>query len=116
MAVVQRAGLMRARITVQSAVSSTNVYGEVTRGWSSTAIGTIWAQAEVREGTYRYESGADRTTLPVIFRIRYRSDITEKDNRILWPAGSTANAYRIESVVDLEGRSKITELWTVKRG
>jgi len=106
---------MRARITVQSAATSTNAFGEVTRTWSSTAIGNLYAQVETPQGSERFRGGAERVEYPVVFRIRYRSDITEKDHRILWPAASTADTYDIESVVNLESMGKITEIRGVKR-
>lgn len=109
----QRAGLMRSRITVQTATYSTNAFGEREATWSSSAVGTLWAQVETAQGTERFSSGAERTQLPTLFRVRYRADI-DTDNRIQWP--STSDVYDIESVQNLEGADKVLEIRGVKHG
>ena len=112
----QRAGLLRNRITIQTATASTNAFGEVERAWSSTAIGNVWAQVETEDGIERLQSGAERTRAAATFRVRYRTDIDERSNRLLWPAGSTSAVWDIESVVDLDGANTITQITAVKHG
>jgi len=107
---------MRQRVTIQAATASTSAYGDVTRTWSSTGIGTLWAQVETEGGTETYTSGAERTEERAIFRIRYRSDLTEKDHRLLYPASSTSSVWDIESAINVNGLDRITELRAVKRG
>ena len=115
MSVRQRAGLMRQRVTIQTPSESTNAFGEVVRSWSTASQIKTWAQVEVLEGTERFMSGAERTELPTMFRVRYRSStVINTECRLLWP--STSDVYDIESVADLEGRNKILEIAAVKRG
>ena len=111
-----RAGLLRNRITLQTAISSTNAFGEVERTWSSTAIGNTWAQVQTQAGLERFESGAERTESRALFRVRYRTDLTANNHRVLWPANSTSGAWDIESIADIEGEHIITEIVGVKRG
>ena len=108
-----RAGLFRNRVTIQSAINSTDSFGEKNQTWTSTAVGTLWAQVDTEKGREGFQSGAERTIAPTVFRIRYRSDV-DTSYRVLWP--STSEIYDIESVQNVDGKDYLLEIWGVKRG
>lgn len=104
-----RAGNLRNRIVIQANTPSDNAFGEPVVSWSTLA--TVWAEVETMNGAEALASGAERTSSPVVFVMRHRSDVTT-DKRISWDNGT----YDIESVENVAGRNKLLRVTAVARG
>ena len=90
-------GRLDRRIDIQQdPASSADTYGQVVPSW--TALDTVWAQV-TPSGSESHEGSQDHATRTTEFRIRYRSDVTEK-MRIRYPA-STGDIYDIESITEI---------------
>lgn len=109
MSVRMRAGNLRNRVVIQANTPSDNAFGEPVRSWATLA--TVWAEVETMNGAEALASGAERTTSPVVFTFRHRSDVTT-DHRITWDGGE----YDIESLENVAGRNKLLRATAVARG
>ena len=104
-----RAGRLNNRVVIQSSTPADNAFGEAVDSWSTLA--TVWAEVETMNGAEGLASGAERTSSPVVFTMRHRSDVTP-DTRISWDGGE----YDIESVENVAGRNKLLRVTAVARG
>ena len=90
-------GRMDRRIDIeQDTASSADSYGQIVPSWG--ALDTVWAQV-TPSGNETHEGNQDHATRTTEFRIRYRSDVTEK-MRIKYPA-SSGDIYDIESIIEI---------------
>ena len=96
-------GRLDRRIDIQQDnASSADSYGQIVPSWG--ALDTVWAQVTPggsagRGGQEDHEGNQDHATLTTEFRIRYRTDVTEK-MRIRYPA-SSGDIYDIESIIEI---------------
>ena len=104
-----RAGQLNNRVVIQANTPSDNTFGEPVRSWATLA--TVWAEVETMNGAEGLASGAERTSSPVVFTMRHRTDVTS-DHRITWDGGE----YDIESVENVAGRNKLLRVTAVARG
>lgn len=96
------------RITLQSYTASQNDTGEEVNTYSTLA--TVWAQVRYASGDERIMADREVAVADCIFKIRYRSTVTEK-TRILF--GTTT--YDILHIADrIEGRMRYMELTAKK--
>lgn len=72
-----RHGRMDRRIAIRRVTVTQDAYGQATRG--ETALATVFAsRIELRPGD-TFVGGADMTTNSVVWRIHWRSDVSERD-------------------------------------
>lgn len=107
-----RAGLLREKIRIERATATQNGFGEPVTTWATHA--TVRAQVEPLEGREVFDADHQMTRTPVVFRIRYSSDVSDvaETDRIVWKS----KTHDIESVAELEGRRKLLEITGVKHG
>jgi SPP1 family predicted phage head-tail adaptor len=100
-----RAGMTDRRITIEESTNATpNDHGEVIASWSDVA--TVWAYRKPLKGQEKPQEQQELATAEFMFRIRYRTGITEK-MRITY----NSEIYDILAVFEL-GRKKGTEIFT----
>ena len=96
-------GRMDRRIDIeQDTATSADSYGQVVPSWG--VLDTVWARVTLggdraRAGSERHEGNQDHAQRTAEFRIRYRTDVTEK-MRIRYPA-SSGDIYDIESIIEI---------------
>lgn len=74
-------GKLDRRITIQSATTAPDAYGEPIETWSDLA--TLWAQVVPLGGREFFEARQVNAEQTVRFRIRYRADIT-REMRVIY--------------------------------
>lgn len=104
---MQSAGRRDQRITIERKTVTRNSIGEEIDTWSTHA--TVWAEAHPTRGREFFAAGQMQARADVMFRILYRSDLTEED-RIVW----RGERYEIVAPpVDVSGAKEVTELYCV---
>jgi SPP1 family predicted phage head-tail adaptor len=107
---MQSAGNRDQRITIERKAGTRNTYGEVIVSWSTLA--TVWAEARPVRGSEFLASGQTQARADVMFRIVYRSDLTELD-RVVW----RGEYYAIVAPpVDVQGAKEVIELYCLRGG
>jgi SPP1 family predicted phage head-tail adaptor len=76
-----RAGLLRHRVTIQQATTTTNERGAKVPGWEDVA--TVWADVRTPTGRERTANETTVATLTHVVTVRYRRDVTAA-HRIKW--------------------------------
>ena len=71
-----RSGPARSRIVVEEATETRDKYGAVDLTWAT--FGTYWAEVIFRGGGEALNTMREVTQADLVFRMRYRSTITEK--------------------------------------
>ena len=96
---VDLVGAMRERVELQNVTEAQSTSGFPAETWATLA--TVWAEVKYNILPSKEDAMADKTTAVgvVTFRIRLRSDITEK-TRILY----RANYYDITAIEETPGR------------
>ena len=96
---VDLVGAMRERVELQNVTEAQSTSGFPAETWATLA--TVWAEVNYNILPSKEDTMADKTTAigVVTFRIRLRSDITEK-TRILY----RANYYDITAIEETPGR------------
>src|SRR5688500_2618492 len=97
-----RSGLLRERVTIQSATTVQDANGEPIPTWANLATNpTVWASVLSKASGERFISGGEQVQASVshTVRIRYRSDVTVL-MRLIWRTNRT---LQIENVVDPDG-------------
>lgn len=87
-----RAGQLRHRVALQTAVEAANGYGEVIKTWSTAA--TVWASVEFLAGREYFAARQAEAETTVRITIRQRSGIHER-MRAVWDG----RTFDIESVI-----------------
>lgn len=88
-----RIGRMDRRIVIETPTVS-NTKGSISQSWATLA--TVWAGVIDRAGTESPDGDEIVAVRTLTFRVRYRTDVTEK-MRIRYPSGGS-NYYDIASV------------------
>ena len=96
-------GDLRQRVTIESAVVSSDGYGGRPKSW--VPVATVWAKVEPLRGREYFEAHQIKTEVTHRVIIRYRPDVTPQ-MRI--KVGS--RYLMIESVIDIEERHRFLEL------
>jgi SPP1 family predicted phage head-tail adaptor len=99
-----RAGELRHRIIIRELAGTRNEYYEEERSYSDVA--TVWAQKITPRGREYTSANVEVEERTVVFKIRYRSDVTTK--MIVEDADGTQ--YDIEVVQDEDGRRRYQHL------
>lgn len=95
-----RAGRLRNRLQLQSAVEARNGYGEVIQAWSTVA--TVWGSVEPLQGREYQLARQTQAETTVRMRIRYRADV-RPSWRVRWEG-------RHYEIVDAQANERRTEL------
>lgn len=95
-----RAGRLRNRLQLQSAVEARNGYGEVIQTWSTVA--TVWGSVEPLQGREYQLARQTQAETTVRMRIRYRADV-RPSWRVRWQG-------RNYEIVDAQADERRTEL------
>lgn len=101
-----RPGRMDRRLTLQSKSVTRNGMGQEIVSWANGD--TVWAEVIVMKGREDFEAKQKTSVQMTRFVIRYRTDVTEGSNRILYEN----NWYDINSIAEIgrrEGLSIIAE-------
>lgn len=102
---MQAAGKRNQRITIERKSVSRNSIGEPQVTWST--LVTLWAEARPVRGAEFLAAGQMQARADVLFRILYRSDLTEQD-RVVW----RGDPYEIVAPpIDVNGAREVTELY-----
>lgn len=104
---IDQAGQLDRRITIQSYTTATDDFGEVVK--SFTTLANVWAKVEEKRGNEGEDGNQLVATKKVDFLIRYRSDIDEQ-MRIVY----NNETYKIETILNADARKafqKITTRW-----
>lgn len=102
---IEHAGQLDRRITIQSFTTTTDDFGEVTK--SFTTLANVWAKVEEKRGNEGEEGNQIVATKRVEFFIRYRSDINEQ-MRIQY----NNETYKIESILNADSRKAFQRIVT----
>lgn len=87
-------GAMTQRVTFQAYTEAADGAGGKARTWADVpSVATVWADVRPSSGGESLEDGAHNATGRYVFRVRNRTDISERD-RILW-AGEPYNIRQI---------------------
>ncbi len=99
-----RIGRLDRVIIIQQRVDTKDSHGDPVPAWSTLA--TVWAYKIPLRGTERFQSQQTLAQADHLWRIRYRTDVTEKMR-----LSHESEYYDIQSVSEI-GRGKGTELVT----
>jgi SPP1 family predicted phage head-tail adaptor len=102
---IDQAGQLDRRITIQSFTTSTDDFGEVIK--SFTTLANTWAKVVEKSGSEGEEGNQIVATQKVEFFIRYRSDINEQ-MRIVYEG----NTYTIEAILNADARKAFQKVIT----
>ena len=102
---IDHAGQLDRRITIQSFTTTTDDFGEVVK--SFTTLANVWAKVEEKRGSEGEEGSQLVATKRVEFFIRYRSDINEK-MRIRY----NNKTYKIEAILNADDRKAFQKIVT----
>lgn len=94
-----RIGRMDRRVSIEQATES-NTKGSVSLSWAE--LDEVWAAVIEREGAESHDDDQVVARRTLTFRIRYRSDVTEK-MRVKYPTGGSVT-YDIREVRELGRR------------
>lgn len=92
-----RAGSLDRRIVIEAPATVRNTVGEDITTWSTLAA--VAARKIPQAGAERFSAGAEQATADVIFRIRYRSDVTTKMRVV-----EGGNRYDITALIEIGRR------------
>ncbi len=87
-------GQMNRRITIERETETVSPSGDVSKVWAP--IATAWAEVVQQSASEFFTSYGEAETGTVIFRVRYRPDITTAD-RVTY-AGTTYNLKEIKEI------------------
>ena len=102
---IDQAGQLDRRITIQSFSTTTDDFGEVVK--SFTTLANVWAKVEEKRGNEGEDGNQLVATKRVEFFIRYRSDINE-EMRILY----NNETYKIETILNADDRKAFQKIIT----
>ena len=92
-----RAGKLDRRITIESATLSVNAVGESVKAWAT--LDTVWAGVSALSGKEYVGAAQVVGEEQLIFRIRYRTDVT-LHNRIIY----NSEEYDIQHIAEVGRR------------
>lgn len=104
---MQAAGGRDQRITIERKAVARNAIGEEIETWSPLAA--VWAEAHPTRGREFFAAGGDQARADVMFRILYRTDVTEED-RVIW---SGVAHDIVAPPVNVAGQREVLELYCV---
>jgi len=102
---IDHAGQLDRRITIQSFTTTTDDFGEVVK--SFTTLAEVWAKVEEKRGNEGEDGNQLVATKSVEFFIRYRSDINEQ-MRIVY----NNETYKIETILNADARKAFQKIVT----
>lgn len=102
---IDHAGQLDRRITIQTFGTTTDDFGEVVK--SFTTLANVWAKVEEKRGNEGEESEQLVATKRVEFFIRYRSDINEQ-MRVIY----NNETYKIEAILNADSRKSFQKIVT----
>ena len=102
---IDHAGQLDRRITIQSFTTTTDDFGEVVK--SFTTLAEVWAKVEEKRGNEGEDGNQLVATKRVEFFIRYRSDINEQ-MRIVY----NNETYKIETILNADARKAFQKILT----
>lgn len=102
---IDQAGQLDRRITIQSYTTTTDDFGEVVK--SFTTLANVWAKVEEKRGGEGEDGNQLVATKKVEFLIRYRSDIDEQ-MRISY----NNETYKIETILNADARKAFQKIIT----
>ena len=102
---IDQAGQLDRRITIQSYTTTTDDFGEVVK--SFTTLAEVWAKVEEKRGNEGEDGNQLVATKRVEFLIRYRSDINEQ-MRIQY----NNETYKIEAILNADSRKAFQKIVT----
>ena len=102
---IDQAGQLDRRITIQSFTTTTDDFGEVVK--SFTTLAEVWAKVEEKRGSEGEDGNQIVATKRVEFLIRYRSDINE-EMRIQY----NNETYKIEAILNADSRKAFQKIVT----
>lgn len=102
-----RAGQIDRRITIERNTPGRDAVGAETESW--TTLATVWAEVRPAAGREFFDAQQVVAEAKVVFRIRYRSDVTAK-MRVSY----AGNLYDIHSVAEL-GRQEGLDIMTTAK-
>ena len=102
---IDHAGQLDRRITIQSFTTTTDDFGEVVK--SFTTLAEVWAKVEEKRGNEGEDGNQLVATKRVEFFIRYRSDINEQ-MRIVY----SNETYKIETILNADARKAFQKIVT----
>ncbi len=102
---IDQAGQLDRRITIQSFSTTTDDFGEVVK--SFTTLANVWAKVEEKRGDEGEDGNQLVATKRVEFFIRYRSDINEQ-MRITY----NNETYKIEAILNADSRKAFQKIVT----
>ena len=108
MTAVVRAGLLRHRLTFQTATETRDAQGGVTKTWVDTV--TVWGDvAPIRAREYL---NADQIRADITHQviIRQYPGLTTKQ-RMKWTDDGTDRYFHIESIIDMEERDRKLQIF-----
>lgn len=104
-----RAGGLDRRVTLREPSAGTDTIGQPTETWADAA--TVWAEVREIKGREYFEAAQVQAERTVTFRIRYRSDVTEKW-RIVW----NGTEYDIRALAEIGRREGLEIVGGVPSG
>ena len=102
---IDQAGQMDRRITIQTFTTTTDDFGEVVK--SFTTLAEVWAKVEEKRGNEGEDGNQIVATKRVEFLIRYRSDINEQ-----MQIQYTNETYKIEAILNADSRKAFQKIVT----
>ena len=102
---IDQAGQLDRRITIQSFSTTTDDFGEVVK--SFTTLAEVWAKVEEKNGSEGEDGNQIVATKRVEFFIRYRSDINE-EMRIQY----NNETFKIEAILNADSRKAFQKIVT----
>ena len=102
---IDHAGQLDRRITIQRFVETTDVFGQKNKSFNTLA--SVWAKVEEKRGSEGEEGNQLVATKRVEFFIRYRSDINEQ-MRIFY----NNETYKIEAILNADSRKEFQKIVT----
>ncbi len=102
---IDQAGQMDRRITIQTFTTTTDDFGEVVK--SFTTLAEVWAKVEEKRGNEGEDGNQIVATKRVEFLIRYRSDINEQ-----MQIQYNNETYKIEAILNADSRKAFQKIVT----
>ena len=102
---IDQAGQMDRRITIQTFTTTTDDFGEVVK--SFTTLAEVWAKVEEKRGNEGDDGNQIVATKRVEFLIRYRSDINEQ-----MQIQYNNETYKIEAILNADSRKAFQKIVT----
>ena len=75
-------GKLSRRLTLQNRIARQGLSGDRVESWCD--VGPIWAELVEQGQSEALESGAERLTETATFRIRWRSDVSAGNSRVVY--------------------------------